>query len=510
MRVRPIRAISGANPPPASRAANPDLSMSSQAAPDQKARYTTGSTMRHVLVLASTGSIGLIAIFLVDFLNLFYISLLDDPSLTAAVGYASALTFFYVSLSVGMMIAATALVSRALGAGDRPHAREVAGSALAWLVIVTGVAIVASLPFVPAMLTLIGATGETRDVAAVFMWIVLPSTPLLGLGMCATGLLRATGDAKRAMFTTLWFGGVIAVLDPLLILALGLGVPGAAIATATARIGMVAYGLATLIRKHDLIARPSLPAMRRDFPPLAKIGIPAILTNIATPVGNGYMTAAMAPYGDAAVAAWTIISRLVPVAFGGLFALSGAVGPVVGQNFGAHLYDRVRKALTDSLIVSTVYVVAVSAIILLRTARDRPRLRSHRRSRRARPSLLPLPRDHLHLRRRALCLERRLQQPQLPGALDAPQLGPRHPRHRALRHRRRLGRWRTRERSPASSSAASRSASSRCSSPTASSSRLGREPWRATKRTAPASVERRPLQFARPRASDQLAADVGM
>ena len=136
--------------------------MSMRAAPHEKARFTTGSTMRHVLVLASTGSIGLVAIFLVDFLNLFYISLLKDPSLTAAVGYASALTFFYVSLSVGMMIAATALVSRALGADDRARAREVAASALAWLVIVTGLATLLSLPFVPALLTLIGATGQTR------------------------------------------------------------------------------------------------------------------------------------------------------------------------------------------------------------------------------------------------------------------------------------------------------------------------------------------------------------
>lgn len=339
--------------------------MPSQPAPKEKARYTTGSTMRHVLVLASTGSIGLVAIFLVDFLNLFYISLLDDPSLTAAVGYASALVFFYVSLSVGMMIAATALVSRALGAGDRPHAREVAASALAWLVIVTGVATLASLPFVRPMLALLGATGDTLDTAALFTFIVLPSTPLLGLGMCATGLLRAVGDARRAMMTTLWFGGIILVLDPLLILGVGLGVPGAAIATVVARIGMVTYGLSTLIRRHDLIARPSPAAMRRDFVPLARIGVPAILTNIATPVGNAYMTSAIAPYGDAAVAGWTIISRLVPVAFGGLFALSGAVGPVVGQNFGARLHDRVRRAITDSLAVSTVYVLVVSAILLL-------------------------------------------------------------------------------------------------------------------------------------------------
>jgi putative MATE family efflux protein len=338
--------------------------MSSQA-PLEKARYTTGSTLRHVLVLASTSAIGLIAIFVVDFLNLFYISLLDDPSLTAAVGYASALTFFYVSLSVGMMIAATALTSRALGAGDRAHAREVATSALSWLVIVTGVATLLSLPFVPAMLTLVGATGETREVAALFTWVVLPTTPLLGLGMCATGLLRAAGDARRAMVTTLWFGLIIATLDPLLILAAGLGVPGAAIATAVARVGMAVYGLSTLVRVHDLLARPSVAAMRRDFMPLAKIGVPAVLTNIATPVGNGYMTAAIAPYGDATVAAWTIISRLVPVAFGGLFALSGAVGPVVGQNFGARLFDRVRRALTDSLVVSTVYVLAVSAMLLV-------------------------------------------------------------------------------------------------------------------------------------------------
>jgi putative MATE family efflux protein len=366
LRSAAIRAISGAEPAAGrnGRQSGP-VDMSADAAPKEKARYTTGSTMRHVLVLASTSSIGLVAIFLVDFLNLFYISLLRDPSLTAAIGYASALVYFYVSVSVGIMIAATALVSRALGADDRPHARVVAGSALAWLTLVIGGATLVSLPFVRPILGLLGATGDTLDTAALFTFIVLPTTPLLGLGMCATGLLRAVGDAKRAMYTTLWFGGIILVLDPLLILALGLGVPGAAIATAVARIGMVAYGIATLIRHHDLIARPTLAAMRRDFAPLARIGVPAILTNIATPVGNGYMTAAMAAYGDAAVAGWTIISRLVPVAFGGLFALSGAVGPVVGQNFGAGLFDRVRGALNDSLKISTIYVVVVSAILLV-------------------------------------------------------------------------------------------------------------------------------------------------
>jgi hypothetical protein len=292
------------------------------------------------------------------------------------------------------MIAATALVSRALGADDRAHAREVAGSALAWLVLVTGVATLASLPFVRPVLALLGATGDTLDTAALFTFIVLPTTPLLGLGMCATGLLRAVGDAKRAMYTTLWFGGIILVLDPFMILAVGLGVPGAAIATAIARIGMVAYGLSVLIRRHDLIARPAPATMRRDFAPLAAIGVPAILTNIATPIGNGYMTAAIAAYGDAAVAGWTIISRLIPVAFGGLFALSGAVGPVVGQNFGAGLFDRVRGALNGSSgsARSTSSWFPPSC---LPASTASSRLRGERRGGGPRPPFLPLPGDQL-------------------------------------------------------------------------------------------------------------------
>ncbi|MEP0324339.1 MATE family efflux transporter [Bauldia litoralis] len=329
----------------------------------QKARFVTGSTMRHVLVMAAAGSAGLVAIFVVDFLNLFYISLLDDTSLTAAVGYASALIYFYTSLTIGVMIASTALVARALGAEDRPYAREMAGSAIVWMIIVSGGATLATMPFVNEQLTLIGATGEAHSVAAVFMWIVLPTTPLLGLGMCFTGLLRAVGDARRSMYTTLAYGIVIMILDPLLILGFGLGVPGAAIASVIARVAMVGYALRILIVKHDLIARPTVAHVMRDFRPLARIGIPAILTNIATPVGNGYATAVIAPFGDQAIAGWTVISRLIPVAFGGLFALSGAVGPVLAQNFGAGAYDRVRSSLNNAVMISTVYVVVVCALL---------------------------------------------------------------------------------------------------------------------------------------------------
>lgn len=341
------------------------MSSSAAGAPPEKARFVTGSTMRHVLVMAGAGSAGLVAIFIVDFLNLFYISLLGDPSLTAAVGYASVLIYFFTTITIAVMTASTALVARAIGAQDRAHAREVASSGIVWMLVISGGLTLAALPFVNDMLTLIGAEGEAHSVAALFMWIVLPTTPLLGLGMTFTGLLRAVGDAKRSMYTTLAYGGVVLALDPLLILGVGLGVPGAAIASVVARLVMVGYALRVLIVRHDLIARPTLANATRDFRPLAAIGGPTMLTNLATPAGSAYVTAAISPFGDQAVAGWTVISRLIPVAFGGLFALAGAIGPVLAQNFGAKAYDRVRQAMGNALTVSTIYAIVICAILFL-------------------------------------------------------------------------------------------------------------------------------------------------
>src|SRR5258705_11805156 len=96
-------------------------------------KFTRGSIMRHVAVMTATGSIGLMAIFVVDFLNLFYIALLGEQELAAAIGYAGTVLFFTVSLCIGVTIAGTALVSRALGARQREDARRPAPSSLVFM-----------------------------------------------------------------------------------------------------------------------------------------------------------------------------------------------------------------------------------------------------------------------------------------------------------------------------------------------------------------------------------------
>ena len=324
--------------------------------------------MRHVIVMTATGSIGLMAIFAVDLLSLLYISFLKDESLTAGVGYAALVNFFALSISIGIMIAATALTARFLGAGNRPRAREIATSAVAWSVVVAGVVILLILPFTSYLLTLIGAKGRSYEVAHQFILITMPSGVFMALGMSFSGVLRAVGDANRAMYVTLAGGIATAIFDPIFIFGLDLGVTGAAIVVVISRLVFAFVGWHGTCRIHDLCGMPRVAAMLADGRAIYNIALPAVLTNIATPVANVFLISIIGQFGEKAVAAATIIDRLTPVTFGALFALSGGVGPILSQNYGAGRYERMNRALKDALIVSIVYVLVTWAILFL--ARD--------------------------------------------------------------------------------------------------------------------------------------------
>lgn len=327
--------------------------------------------------MTAAGSIGLVAVFAVDALNLFYITLLERTDLTAALGYATTLLFLATSMAIGLSIAATALTSRALGRGQLAQARQIAGASLIIVGSFMSLLAVIGYPLIEPAVHMLGARGQTAEHAATLMRIVLPSWPLLGLGMCLSGLLRATGDARRAMYVTLGAAATALVMDPLLILGLDLELRGVGIATFIVRVTMVLIGLHGLWRVHKLVARPHAALVLRELAPFMAIALPAVLTQIATPVGNAFVTEAVSQYGDEAVAGWTVIQRIIPVAFGVLFALSGAIGPIIGQNFGAQRFDRVTATVRDALKVTLIYALCVWVLLALGSHRIADLFQAH-------------------------------------------------------------------------------------------------------------------------------------
>lgn len=346
--------------------------MSSPAAPSPAkppaqipGRLTQGSTLRHVVEMTFAGSVGLIAIFLVDFLSLFYISLLKDERLTAGVGYATTVLFFAISVNVGLMIAVSALTARSLGSGNRDQARRVATSGLMLCAIAGGLTSVIMLAGLPWLLRTLGAEGESYNVALRFLWIVLPTNPLMSLGMALSGILRGLGDARRAMMVTLIGGIATAVLDPVFIFLFKMGTDGAATATVLSRVVFCIVGWKGVVGHHRLLARPAMADMRQFTAPLLNIAVPAILTNIASPVAQAFILSVVRRFGHEAVTASAIIDRLVPLAFGVIFALSASVGPILAQNYGAGRFDRVRSTMRDSLLFAMLYCCVVWVVLAL-------------------------------------------------------------------------------------------------------------------------------------------------
>ena len=332
-----------------------------------KAKFTTGSTMRHVVVMTVTSSAGLLSLFLVDAVNLLYISMLGVTELAAAIGFAGTIQFFLISVSIGLLIAGSAMISRAIGAGEHERARELAGSSAATAFVLMGIIAAFLWVFREDALKLLGAKGEALEKASLFLSIALPSVPLIGIGMACSGTLRAMGEARQAMYVTLGGGLVAAVLDPILIFGFDLGLVGAALAMALTRLWIAAFGLWLVVHRHNMMARPTASALLVNAKPYMMIAGPAMATQLSTPFGNAYLTTTVAEFGDSAVAGWAVVGRMTALSFGGIFALSGAVGPIIGQNYGAKLWPRIRTTYRDGLIFAGIYVLTAWVVLALAT-----------------------------------------------------------------------------------------------------------------------------------------------
>jgi len=315
--------------------------------------------------MSLTASIGLLTMFIVDFADLFYIAQLADSSLTAAMGFAATILFFATAFHIGLMIATSALAARQIGLGAPDQARRYLTNIMVLSVILIAPLAILFFIFAPDILELAGADGAANQAATGYIRIYAPFMPFSVTAMVCSGFLRAHGAARRAMNVTLSMGITNAILDPIFIFGFDWGINGAAVASACAAVVSAIFAIWPIVKNYGGFDRFSLPGFRSDIPPIMTILIPAILTNIATPVGGFISYRFVADYSDDVIAGFAVVGRVVPVAFCLMFSLSGAIGPIIGQNFGALQFDRVRMTIKQATIFALAYTLIIWPILYL-------------------------------------------------------------------------------------------------------------------------------------------------
>jgi Na+-driven multidrug efflux pump len=313
--------------------------------PLARARFTQGSVAGHLIATASTSALSLLAVFLVDIFTLIYVSRLDDQVALAAVGLAKMLMFINSAFASGLVTAAGAVLSARIGRhASRALARWVSHLLIMVLILTAAVAGLEWL-CVAHFGQWLGADADTYLRARHFIAIVLPFSVLAAaMQMCAQ-MLRAQGHVRSALAVPLAGAITLAVADPLLIFVFGLGLDGAAISYGLSTLVALALGLALLKRHIGLSGTLRFRHLLLHVGLTWPIALPAMLANLAMPVGITYLMLVLTGFGASALAGMAVIDRILQLCYCAFFALPSALVPVLAQNLGAGRDDRVRAAL---------------------------------------------------------------------------------------------------------------------------------------------------------------------
>jgi len=322
-----------------------------------------------LLRLAAPMVLGIGAVLLFGVVDTFWVAQLGDAQL-AAMSYTFPVTAIVMNIGMALGLGTTAATARAIGTGDQPRVAQLATHGL-WLALLAVVSVVAvAYTTLDATFTALGASAATLPLVRAYMepWFI--GALLMVLTMVGNGAIRAGGDTRTPAQMMMLAGLLNAGLTPVLMFGLGpfapMGIRGAAVATAIAWAVSLVVAVSILhFREHLLLFRLDPSAVRRSWRDILHVGLPAMGTNLLYPLSAAVITRTVAVHGDAAVAGFGVASRVEQVALIGIFALSTAITPFVGQNHGARQCERVREAARFSLKASLLWGLGSTAVLVL-------------------------------------------------------------------------------------------------------------------------------------------------
>lgn len=281
-----------------------------------------------------------------------------------------------IALALSMMIGngGAAYLSLKMGEGEMETAKKGVGNAVTLVTIVSILLAVIFLVWIDPILTLFGATDVLRPFALEYGFIIGAGLPFMMISAAINSMIRADGSPKYAMLSMVIGAIINVILDPVFIFVFQMGVKGAAIATI---IGQVAsFVVSVLYMPHF----KSVQLNKSSFAPCAKVsvnivifGLSSFITQFAITIVMALTNNLLAKYGAQSVygaeiplTATGIVMKVNQIMIAILLGIATGTQPIIGYNYGAKSYHRVKKALEISLIASE--IVSVAAFLIFQFA----------------------------------------------------------------------------------------------------------------------------------------------
>lgn len=307
----------------------------------------TKSPVRLMFQLGIPGIVGMVVIGLYPFMDGVFAGNIIGQSAMAACSVAMPLTLVNNGISTLLGVGSASILSRALGKGDKKTVDQIMGNLIFWVLVLSITVMILGILFAPQFLELVGATGEIKELGVRYLRVLFLGSIFVNFAQSSNMVIRGEGHLKIAM-GIMGAGAVLnIILDPIFMYAMGSrGIEGAAIATVLSQL-ITAVVSVYYFKKKSKVVKINHIAMKKDiFGEMFAVGFSAMMMQVMTLIQQSLMYKMSFKYGgtdNGILMAATL--RIFAFSFIPLWGLSQGMQPVIGTNYGAKIYSRVKAGL---------------------------------------------------------------------------------------------------------------------------------------------------------------------
>lgn len=294
----------------------------------------------------------MLMVLIYNLADTFFIGQTHNDILIAAVSLTMPVFFIFMAVGTVFGVGGTSVISRAIGEGRMDYAKKVCSFCM-WSCVLVGIVLsVLFLLFMNPILTLVGASSDTIEPAKTYLTIVSFGGVFVLISNCYSNIIRAEGQAGKAMMGQLIGNLLNIVLDPIMILFFKWGIAGAAIATVMGNLFGTVYYIHYILRGNSVLSIHPKEFMARNgvCSGVLAIGIPASLGSLLMSLSQIVVNSQMAKYGDMAIAGMGVAMKVTMMTGTLCIGMGQGVQPLLGFCVGAGKWERFKKIFRFSVL----------------------------------------------------------------------------------------------------------------------------------------------------------------
>ena len=314
---------------------------------DIKEQLLTKRPIDLLFQLSVPAVIGMIVIGLYPLMDGIFAGKIIGQTAMTACGVAMPLTFFNSGISTLLGVGSASVLSRAIGKGDQKTVDKIMGNLIFWVILFSAIITVGGILLASHFLDMVGATGEIKAYGIRYLRVIFIGSLFVNFTQSANMVMRGEGLMKKAMLI-MGFGALLnIILDPILMIVMGeYAIEGAALATITAQFVQAAVTLHYFLKKSNVVKIHKIQSDAKIKKEMFSVGSSAMMMQLLFMIQQTMLYKMAFKYGgDTNGILMAASLRVYAFSFIPLWGMSQGLQPVVGTNFGAKQFDRVRQGM---------------------------------------------------------------------------------------------------------------------------------------------------------------------